>query len=443
MGQLHLGWGCEGSSMTSEFIVDGWSASGSTVELHYTGDEFSFTEVVRFPVEVDANDTVTRLLDLLCIVAGVSYAKAVAPATVSFPTLNISRAGMALVTKTYNEGMREFAFHNSLPLTSTFHIDDEARGEDVTIEALRSDAGIPLIPFGAGRDSCVVASALQHLNPTLFTIGDNPYAKRVAHQLGLTLLTASRTIDPLLLDLNAKGAPNGHIPVTAINSLISLIVAELTGHSSVVMANEKSASQATRVIDGIEVNHQFSKSLEFEMAIQHAVDAVASTVFYVSVLRNTPDQEISQAFATKCINLLPLFMSCNRAMVRNESQRSNGWCCECPKCRGMFLSLAPFLTPTKMSEIFGQDLLNDSHQISGFQDLMSDDSKPFECVADTHEAQQSMRALLTQEEWSQHVVVTACRDIAERSQPTLFTESMMQSHTLFGAEMTAFLETPQ
>jgi hypothetical protein len=108
--------------MTSEFIVDGWSISGPTVALRYLCGEFSFTEHIQFPVDVDAQGTVERLLDLLSIVAGVSYAKAMAPTSVTFPQLDISDAGYRLVCKTYNEGMREFAFHNGLPLSSTFEI---------------------------------------------------------------------------------------------------------------------------------------------------------------------------------------------------------------------------------------------------------------------------------------------------------------------------------
>ena len=428
--------------MTSEFVVDGWSISGPTVTLRYRSGEFSFAENVHFPVDVEAHGAVERLLDLLSIVAGVSYAKAVAPASVRFPQLDISAAGYRLVSTTYNEGMREFAFHNGLPLTSTFEIADNARGGDFTIEAMRSEPGSPLIPFGAGRDSCVVASALRHLNPTLFTIGVNPYAQRIADQLSLPLLTASRSLDPLILKLNDAGAPNGHIPVTAINSLISLITAELTGHSSVVMANEKSASRPTRIVDGIEVNHQFSKSLEFQRVLSSAIDAAGSLVRYTSVLRDISDQHISQAFATQCVDLHPLFMSCNQAMLRNESQRSSGWCCQCPKCRGMFLSLAPFLSPSEMTAIFGHDLLNDSSHLSGFLDLMSDESKPFECVADVSEAKESMRQLVRSPEWSKHLVVVASHDICEAPSLQLADELLEWSDTAFDPEIQAFLKDP-
>lgn len=398
--------------MTSQFIVDEWSVNGSVLTLRFRGGEYSFSEQVRFPIEIQTTDVVSRLIDLLAIVAGVSYAKAVAPAEVQFPHLDVSPAGHTLVRATFNEGMREFCFHNSLPLTSTFHIADDARGNNYQVTERTPDSISPLIPFGAGRDSCVVASALRELQPTLFTIGINPYAQRIADKLSLPLFTASRTIDPSLLQLNAAGAPNGHVPVTAINSLISIIAAELTGHSSVVMANEKSASQPTRVIDGVEINHQYSKSLEFEQSLRTAVNMTGSSIEYFSVLREVHDNDISRTFATKCTELHPLFMSCNQAMLRDEQRRSIGWCCECPKCRGMFLSLAPFMAPDSMTSIFGRDLLSDEEQLSGFLDLLSDETKPFECVASVSEAKSSMLELLENPAWSQHVVVRGSRDAA-------------------------------
>jgi len=427
--------------MTSEFIVQGWTVAGSDVTLRYRSGESVFSEVVGFPVAVEITDVIMRLLDLLAVVAGVSYAKAFAPATVTFPSLDVSPSGLTLIQRTYNEGMREFAFQNQLPLTSTFHVAEVARGDNFQIEALRGEPGRPLIPFGAGRDSCVVASALKHLQPTLFTVGINPFAAEIAQELSLPLLTASRSIDPLLLARNQSGALNGHVPVTAINSLISLIVAELTGHTSVVMANEKSASRPTRIVDGIEVNHQFSKSLEYEQSLRSAVDMAGSIVNYTSVLRSVPDRDISFAFATKCQELHHLFMSCNQAMLRDESRRSAGWCGDCPKCRGMYLSLAPFLSPHEMVGIFGRDLLNDPAQLSGFQDLMSDETKPFECVADISEALESMRHLSTLPQWSRHSVVQSCREVT--SKVTTSDSDSYESFSGFDADIQRFMKASQ
>jgi len=105
----------------------------------------------------------------------------------------------------------------------------------------------------------------------------------------------------------------------------------------------------------------------------------------------------------------------------------------------MFLSLAPYLSPAHITRIFGRDLLNDSTQISGFHELMTDDSKPFECVADVQEARDSMRQLLQSPAWSQHSVVMASRNLAEQPATRTDEEQGDWSNTTFDADIRAFL----
>jgi UDP-N-acetyl-alpha-D-muramoyl-L-alanyl-L-glutamate epimerase len=422
--------------VTARFIAQGWSLHNDTVSLAFECDGYTLCETLVFPVPVALSPVASRLLDVLSIVAGVSYAKAFAPTTVAFPSLDVSPTALELIEHTYDHGMREFAFENGMALVSPFLFKDTFRGS-AHQPPMRHLPERPLIPFGGGRDSCVVASALRHLNPTLFTVGDNPYARRIASLSGLDHLSVTRTIDPTLLRLNDEGAPNGHVPVTAINSLVSVIVAELTGHTSVVMANEKSASRPTRIVDGVEVNHQYSKSHEYENLLATAVRDTGSAVNYLSVLRHAPDSDISRAFATRCDGLHHEFMSCNRAMIRDASKRSNGWCNDCPKCRGVFLSLAPFLSPARMLSIFGSDLLADQNQIDGFRVLLTDDEKPFECVADVDEARQSLGALVRHPDWSDHVVVRSLQHHAIESTSTGSGEPVADS--LFAADINAFL----
>jgi hypothetical protein len=105
----------------------------------------------------------------------------------------------------------------------------------------------------------------------------------------------------------------------------------------------------------------------------------------------------------------------------------------------MFLSLAPFMTPSGMTQIFGCDLLNDMSQLSGFHELMSNEMKPFECVADVHEARESMRLLLISPLWSQHAVVIASHELATEQLVEPPDDSEEESSTAFAHEIEAFL----
>src|SRR5439155_70696 len=73
---------------------------------------------------------------------------------------------------------------------------------------------------------------------------------------------------PQLLRSAELGFLNGHVPVTGILSAIAVLAAVLTGRDAVVMSNEWSASIPTLEFDGRPVNHQFSKSEEFESAFR-------------------------------------------------------------------------------------------------------------------------------------------------------------------------------
>lgn len=392
----------------SEFVVEGWEVSGSTVSLHARRDDDRFVETIRFPVDLTPTPPIERLLDLLSVIAGVSDVKACAPASVHHPSVTLTAAGIEAARAVYDEGLREFAVTAGfgLPVPVVYH-GGRARPDAHGAVPDSPTTERPMIPLGAGRDSSLVTLALRDLDPLLVTVGHNRFADRIADHLGLELLTIERTISPRLLELNAAGAPNGHVPVTAINSLVAVVLAEHLGGLPVVMANERGASSPTRHVDGVAVNHQFSKSHRFEILLQRAIASTGSRVRYGSALRTASEQQIARAFATHGVELHGVFMSCNRAMLRDPARRSAGWCGECPKCRSVYLSLAPFLEPEALTVIFGRDLLDDPAQAAGFIDLVRADAKPFECVAEIDEARHAARAVTASPRWSRHPVVTA------------------------------------
>jgi AraC-like DNA-binding protein len=65
-----------------------------------------------------------------------------------------------------------------------------------------------------------------------------------------------------MLDCNKRGFLNGHTPFSAIVAFSSVLTAYLYGLKTVVLSNESSASEST--VSEAEVNHQYSKSYQFE-----------------------------------------------------------------------------------------------------------------------------------------------------------------------------------
>lgn len=390
----------------SHFEVLPWEIDNNRAIFRYRSSVGDFTEIVTFPTTVELNDQRKRFIDILAMVSAVSYAKVVAPTPIHAPLYELTRETVQMLDSLYDEGMREFAFHNSLPLLNTFTVGDHISRPttDVSAHSIDDQSSL-LIPLGAGRDSSVVASVLQKMNTTLLSIGDNTYARQIANRLSLPLHTITRTIDPHLLTLNSQGALNGHIPVTAINSLISLLHASLAQCDGVVMANESSSSEPTRHVKTININHQYSKSLHFETLLRQSLSSNGIDTQYFSALRDRDDADIARVFAERCSTLHTSFMSCNKAMLRDETRRSNGWCGNCPKCRSVFLSLAPYLGPAQLTEIFGKNLLDDSTQCDGFAELLDIAHKPFECVGEIATAIEAFSQLRASPTWSGAYVI--------------------------------------
>ncbi|MEV0807575.1 hypothetical protein [Micromonospora sp. NPDC050200] len=376
--------------------------------------EQRFTEVITLPLPADPPSDATvatlgRVLELLHVVAGVSYYKAAAPRRLVLPA-PLGAAAAELVTGIYTKGLAEYAYRNQLPHVLELRPEvpagtvSPARGYDDSDQR-------PLSAVGGGKDSIVSLEALRRagFDPVPFSVNPNHVIVSVNEASGLTPLAARRRIDPVLFDLNAAGALNGHIPVTAINSLIAVATAVLHGLGPVVMSNERSASDPNLVWNGHEINHQWSKGVEAEGLLRAALAEHAGlTEPYFSLLRSLSELHIARLFA-EIDRYDAVVTSCNAAFkLRDASER---WCRNCPKCRFVFLAMAPFMPRERVVRIFGGDLLADPAQIPGYRELLGvDGHKPFECVGEVEESVVALSLLAEQEQWRDAPVVRALVD---------------------------------
>ncbi len=365
------------------------------------------------------------LARLVALATGTSYYKVAAPTMISVGLGPITPAEDAFVRALYDHGMREFAVRNDLPVPLIqrweSQLDDQSVpsaslgriGKDSMVgpDALAADgSGVtPLVPVGGGKDSALVLSVLG-TRAVAFTINATAAPRRVAAAAGLKLLTATRRLDPSLRNWNQRGALNGHIPVTAVVTAISALVARAHGCSDVVLGNERSASEPTRWVHGEPVNHQWAKSLEAEDLTQAALHAVTGgRLRTFSILRPFTEVAIASGLVADEAQL-GAFLSCNEAFTiwRETSQRTDAtWCLNCPKCRFTSLMLAPHVTSDRFEVIFGGRPLHDPRQVDGYRELWDEESKPYECVGEMVESAAAMAELSTRPEWANAAVVQA------------------------------------
>jgi UDP-N-acetyl-alpha-D-muramoyl-L-alanyl-L-glutamate epimerase len=406
------------SGATSFHVVSAsFDAATRTATFSYAfegGPEFveSVTFETPAPTPVDAEDPrLTGALRHLHIAAGTSYYKAAAPDRVVVDEGYLSPDEAEFHRHLYDDGLREFAVVNHLPVPRPVSVSAGVAGVDPPIRPARTATSSDrrprvVVPLGGGKDSLVLAEALRPLEPRLFAVNPHPLVVDLAGQAGLELLVARRTLSPELQRLNRIGALNGHVPITAIVSLITVLGASIYDYDTIAMAVERSASEETVMVDGVPVNHQYSKSLAFEQLLRCLIgSSIDADLCYGSALRPYSELAISRAFAGLG-RYQDTFCSCN-VVFRQSGGASDGWCGQCAKCRFVALMLAPFLRRSALVSIMGADLLDDAGQVPGFEALMSREDKPFDCVGERGESAAAFRLLSEQDEWRETSVVAA------------------------------------
>jgi UDP-N-acetylmuramoylalanine--D-glutamate ligase len=381
------------SIKTFHFTSCTYDAKSSTASFHYAFDTGrQFVERLIFhnadnKLDPEKRAALDHCLGFLHLVLGVSYYKAAVPPEIAIETFQLSRDAAAFFNTLYEKGLGEFAYQNDIDLENRVHF---PFSEKNTIAP--SNLELPsrtAVPVGGGKDSIVTIEALKTTGAPLqlFSLGDFQTTANIAAKANLSCIIVERRISPHLLEINSQGALNGHVPFSAILAFILPVAAILYGFDTAVLSNERSANTGNLIKDGKEVNHQYSKSFEFERnASKFIQNNILSNFRYFSFLRPVSDIGVARLFS----ELTPyhsIFMSCNSVYKIQKDKRNKGWCLNCPKCRFTFLSLAPFIEKERMIFIFGINLLNDEDQIDGFDELMGiKGHKPFECVGEYEES---------------------------------------------------------
>ena len=402
------------ASQRFRFVRHGFA--DGVAELVYAFDDGSeLIERVTFPgapaVPVEREAAFAAALRLLHLVAGVSYYKAGIPETIVVEGEALDEDSASMLDALYLHGLAEFAYRNRLDLRSRIAFPFERKA------ASRAPAiGLPhrsLLPIGGGKDSVVAVEAVKSIGAeaTATWVGNSPLIAECAARTGLSTLNISRELAPGLFELNRLGAWNGHIPVTAINSVILTVAAVLYGYDSVVFANERSASVATLEYEGQEVNHQWSKGFGFEKTLHDYIHThVAADLDYCSLLRPWSELAVTSAFARLGGAYFDVFSSCNRNFRILGPKPADRWCGQCPKCHFVFLALAPFMAKPRLVSIFGRNLLDDDALAGAFDALLEyKDHKPFECVGEGAEARAALAALAERPEWREDALVSRFR----------------------------------
>jgi len=292
--------------------------------------------------------------------------------------------------KIYFNGLGEFFYLNGIdsPDPESF-MEIRAEGMPIMAPDFKLDESAVLVPIGGGKDSVVTLELLRQTNIDCLPLIMNPRGATIGciEAAGFTLdsiFRIKRTIHPQLLDLNAKGFLNGHTPFSAMLGFNTILASVLSGRRNIALSNESSANEAT--VEGSSINHQYSKSFEFEQDFRSYVQRyISPKPNYFSFLRPLSELQIAALFS-RFETYHNVFRSCN------VGSKTDSWCGNCPKCLFTFTILSPYLGEERLTQIFGKDLFQDLSLTPYLRQLTGmDNVKPFECVGTVDEVNASLQ----------------------------------------------------
>ena len=284
--------------------------------------------------------------------------------------------------KLYFYGLGELFYTNSIKtnINDFVTIKCTKSNNDIYYDAPNDVFSGYIVPIGGGKDSVVTLETLKlnKQNDYCLIVNPKPVTLECAKIAGFedkNIVEIYRSIDKNIISLNEQGFINGHTPFSSLLSFLCYFVAYLLSKKYVALSNESSANESN--VLGENVNHQYSKSYEFECDFEdYSEKYLKMPIKYFSFLRPLNELQIAKIFA-KHEKYHSVFKSCNVG----SKQLPWKWCLNCSKCLFAFIILAPYLYKEKLVEIFGEDLFQKKELLNTFIELTGNGkNKPFDCV---------------------------------------------------------------
>ena len=363
--------------------------------------EFHPTALVERRPFLDIGADIDTIVFNIGMIELISYWKCACPPVVEVRCGALTDSQIAFWRKLYWHGLGEFFYTNGIQETQEAFLEVESVQCSVFSDASQGCVGQLntqhstlytdnyLVPIGGGKDSVVTLELLRRAGKQIRPLIMNPRGATVecACMAGFPIdevLVIRRTIDPTLLELNAKGYLNGHTPFSAMLAFYTQLASVLSGVPNVALSNESSANESTVI--GSDVNHQYSKSLEFEDDVRDYTSYLIphSSFNYFSFLRPLSELQIAMLFS-RFTQYHDVFRSCN------VGSKQDIWCGHCAKCLFAYIILSPFIEPARLNQIFGKSMLDDITLEHEFRQLLGEaETKPFECVGTVGEVRQAL-----------------------------------------------------
>ena len=323
-----------------------------------------------------------------------------------------------------NRGMGQFFYENKIDFTKSNFLKINSLQRTVLCKSWQKGLkNRVLVPIGGGKDSVVTLELLKKDKNNIICFTGEKQRKIIEISGCKNSIIIEREIDKKLLELNRKGFLNGHTPFSAYLAFLSGLLAVVLDTKYIAFSNERSSNEGnlkylprtetkslvrglgkpctrtpkenkfptgqTSSVRGLAINHQYSKSFDFEQKFRkYSKKYLAKDLEYFSFLRPLYEIQIAKLFS-RYPKYFDTFLSCNEAFKTYSGIKkpSGKWCRKCPKCLFVFMILYPFIKKDKLVKIFGQNLFVKKELLSLMLELIGERKfKPFECVGTKKES---------------------------------------------------------
>ncbi|MDD5770597.1 MAG: hypothetical protein PHE25_06510 [Candidatus Gracilibacteria bacterium] len=395
----------------NKFYFEGFSFDNENLiaKFNYSFDkELFFEEKIDFSskdflLRKDLDlEIINNILFHIHIALGISYYKFFPTKDLVLETGVLDDFQTDFWKKFYINGLGEFFYKNNLNpnLFVNFIYENKKFFQKKEFEVSQKY----LVPVGGGKDSIVSIELLKKMGKNMdlvtFAVNDNILYENTAKNSGLKRLFIKREMPKNILEVISLGYYNGHVPITGMIAFVLELASYLYDYKYIILSNELSANFGNTIFFGVSINHQWSKSLDFEKDFGEYVEKyISKKVKYFSILRPFYELRIAEVFSKVAKKYFNSFSSCNtnfKIFNKKENKINNNyWCNSCPKCAFVYSILRPFLTKEETLEIFKKELYEDKSLEKLFRELLGISGiKPFECVGTNEEVILSMKMIL-------------------------------------------------
>jgi hypothetical protein len=347
------------------------------------------TEIIVKSIKKSGLKNIDNFVFHLGLIEMLNYWKLTCSPVINIEAGNLDKNQIAFLKKIIINGMGQYFYENKIDFTKPdfIKIITNKNKPQFNISDKKLNDKKILIPVGGGKDAPITIEIFKKRQKNLgaFVLNAFKPQKDIIRIAGLREnIFIERKLDEKLFTLNKKEFLNGHVPFSAFLSFLGIFLANIFDYKTIVFSWEKSASEGNVKYKGRWINHQWSKSIEFERLMQdYAKKYLLKNVKIYSPLRKLSELEIAKRFS-KLKKYHSSFLSCNNAYKIKGG--SNGWCGQCAKCLFVFTALYPFIEEKELIRIFNKNLFEDKKLIPLMEQLIGNKKfKPFDCVGTTKE----------------------------------------------------------